>query len=123
MASDRDRESISDNSNMVVFGQENSPLEAMSKSPEAREQLLAQTIYEPFAGAQTIAVDVGSPRELANGRANPLRQQEVKHAFYKRERPKFKPLAKYAYDPYGTMVNQNRVMKKPTVGKFIQKAT
>jgi len=51
---------------------------------------------------------------------NPLMQQEVKHAFYKNERQNFKPRAKYTYDCFGSMVNQEKQKgKKPTVSKFI----
>ena len=50
------------------------------------------------------------------------KQQEVKHAFYKQEKATYKPLAKYVYDDFGSMVNTHRHLKKPTVKKFISKA-
>ena len=52
-------------------------------------------------------------------KSNPLMKQEVGHAFYKNEQKTLKPLAKYAYDNFGSMVNQHRQKKNSTVGKYI----
>ena len=45
-----------------------------------------------------ISVTMGSPREINLSKADPLRQQEVKDAFYKKEKRSIRPLAKYEYD-------------------------
>ena len=66
---------------------------------------------------KTIIVDVNNPR--TTNMKNSLRQQEVKHALYRGEKSNYKPMAKYTYDNFGTMVNQHKFHKKPTVEKFI----
>ena len=61
------------------------------------------------ANRQIIQVTVGESRQNSLNQGNPLMQQEVQHSFYTGEKNSLKPLAKYAYDPFGTIVNQHRV--------------
>ena len=48
--------------------------------------------------------------------------QDVKHSFYKMEMNSFKAKAKYGYDAFGSMIDQHKEHKKPTVEKFIKKS-
>ena len=67
-----------------------------------------------------ISVTMGSPREINLSKANPLRQQEVKDSFYKKEKRSIKPQVKYEYDEFGSIINHHRQKgKKPTVQKYI----
>lgn len=65
---------------------------------------------------------MGKQKANHNLKSDPLKIQEVKHSFFKRERRTYRPMAKYMYDGHGTMVNTERQMKKPTVQKYISKA-
>ena len=69
-----------------------------------------------------ITVEVGKQKPRHNLKSDPLKQQEVRHTFFKKEQNAYRPLAKYVYDDFGTMVNKHRKEKKPTVQKYIDKA-
>lgn len=106
-------DSNSENSNVVFIGGD-------SLSPAGHNIMSREGGTRSIRGKKVISVKMGSPREINLSKANPLRQQEVRDAFYKKEKRSIRPLAKYEYDEFGSMINNHRQKgKKPTVQKYI----
>ena len=83
-------DSNSENSNVVFIGGD-------SLSPAGHNIQSRENETRPDRG-KMISVTMGSPREINLSKANHLRQQEVKDAFYKKEKRSLRPHVKYDYD-------------------------
>ena len=85
-----DMDSNSDNSNVVFIGGD-------SLSPAGHNIQSRENETRPNKG-KMISVTMGSPREINLSKADPLRQQEVRDALYKKEKRSLRPAVKYDYD-------------------------